>query len=581
VKHVISGPHGTGDSPGRVSKLIGSDVEVANFVEGMPDPCRTGQRASRLLLRHVAGVMRDYGDHAQDSFRKFLPSNGGCAYIDLDHGEFPIPEVLDAFDYVRVWHATLRIARQAMEDANEMLPAGQRLRVLINNSDGLGHSYGSHVNVLVTRRAFENIFHRKLHHLLYLAAYQASSIIITGQGKVGAENGAPAVDYQISQRADFIETLCGYQTTYNRPLVNSRDEPLCGPSFRTDSVDASLARLHVIFYDSNLCHVACLLKVGILQIVTAMIEAECLNPTLLLDDPMDAVIRWSHDPSLRTRARLAGGRCLTAIDHQRYFLDEARAFCQRGGCEQIVPQAGRILEIWSDVLGRLGAEDLDSLVGSLDWILKLRGLQRAMSMRPDLRWDSPQLKHLDHLYSSLDPAEGLYWAYERAGAARKLVSSGEIERFVHQPPEDTRAWTRAMLLRRAGKEQVDYVDWDRIVFKLDGANGWPSYRTLWMPDPRKMTKRETEHLFQSDLSLAEIVEQLGRSESSSGSFVEVNELGAAEERPGRTSVRDLVAGASPSLIAGAGLVRHGPRCDMAAEEQAENRHPATTLDSDA
>jgi proteasome accessory factor A len=452
--------------------------------------------------------MRNYGYVAQDSFRKFLPANGGCAYIDLDHAEFPIPEVLSAVDYVAVWHATLRIARQAMINANEELDDGRCIRVLVNNSDGLGHSYGSHCNVLIARRAFDEMFDRKLQHLLYLAAYQTSSIVFTGQGKVGAENGAPSVDYQISQRADFFETLFGLQTTHNRPIVNTRDEALCGPLFRDNPLNARLARLHVIFYDSNLCHVACFLKIGVLQIVLAMIEAGWLNLGLILDDPVDAVVRWSHDPTLQARVRLADGRQLTAVEHQRYFHEDARRFFEQGGLQDIVPDAERILDVWGDVLEKLAAEDFGALAGSLDWILKLVGMQRAMANHPQLDWSSPPIKHLDHLYSSLDPNEGLFWLHDRAGVVEHIVTSGEIERFVYEPPEDTRAWTRAMLLRAAGSSRINYVDWDRITFKLTGSHGFATYQTLWMPDPRRLTRTETSQLFQGDLSLEEIVESL-------------------------------------------------------------------------
>ena len=264
-----------------------------------------------------------------------------------------------------------------MLDANEQLGAGQRIRALANNSDGQGHSYGSHCNVLITRSAFDNIFGRKLQQLLFLAAHQVSSIVYTGQGKVGAENGAPDVDYQLSQRADFFETLTGLQTTFNRPIVNSRDEPLCGPFAGADATAKDLARLHVIFYDCNLCHTACFLKMGVLQIVVAMVEAEEIDVRLILDDPVDAVVRWSHDPTLQTRARLADGRHLTAVEHQQLLHEQARLFVERGGCDGIVPDAEKIIQLWGDVLEQLAAKNFDALVGSLDWILKLFGLERA------------------------------------------------------------------------------------------------------------------------------------------------------------------------------------------------------------
>ena len=173
--------------------------------------------------------------------------------------------------------------------ADRKLPPGQRIHVLVNNSDGLGHSYGAHLNFLIHRKTFENLFQRKMHFMLWLASYQVSSIVITGQGKVGSENNRDPVEFQLSQRADFFEMLTGLQTTHHRPLINERDEPLCGPLWRNGSADRPWARLHVIFYDANLSHVACYLKFGILQIILAMIAAGRVNPRLILEDPVHAV----------------------------------------------------------------------------------------------------------------------------------------------------------------------------------------------------------------------------------------------------------------------------------------------------
>ena len=71
-----------------------------------------------------------------------------------------------------------------------------------------------------------------------------------------------------------METLVGDQTTYRRPVVNSRDEALCGRSATPVAIANQMARLHVIFFDNTLCHVASLLKVGMMQIILAMIEAQ-------------------------------------------------------------------------------------------------------------------------------------------------------------------------------------------------------------------------------------------------------------------------------------------------------------------
>jgi len=499
-------------------KLCGADIELGNFILGLDRPGGSGREASRALLREIDApyAMRAGGFATpQDWGRKYLSSNGSCFYIDSDHLECALPEVLSAYDHLAAWHAMLHIARRALTAANAKLPSGQTLHVLVNNSDGKGHAYGSHLDFLVTRRAWDNIFERKMHHLLFLAAFQVSSIVFTGQGKVGAENGTPDAAFQLSQRADFFETLVGVQTMYRRPIVNSRDEPLCGWTPAAESADsapsASMARLHCIFFDNTLCHGSSLLKVGTMQLILALLEAERVNPDLILDDPVTAAVQWSHDPSLAARARMASGTTLTAIELQLLFLEEAQRFAACGGYDGLVPRASDILALWEDTLRRLREGDIASLAARLDWALKLHVLQRAMEQRPGLTWTGPEIKHLDHMYASLDVGTGLYWAYEKAGAVERLVSDEDIERFVHEPPEDTRAWGRAMLLRLAAAEQVQDVDWDRIRFRQGGRGYWPILRTVHMDDPLGFTRAAIGDVIRDAGSLDEVLRALAAS----------------------------------------------------------------------
>ena len=87
-----------------------------------------------------------------------------------------------------------------------------------------------------------------------------------------------------------------------------------------------------------------------------------------------------------------------------------------------------------------------ALAPRLDWVMKLMAIERALEQHPDLDWDSPEVKVLDHLYSSLGD-DGLYRAYEASGFTEQLVSPERIAHFAANPPADTRAWTRAMLLQ--------------------------------------------------------------------------------------------------------------------------------------
>jgi proteasome accessory factor A len=369
------------------------------------------------------------------------------------------------------------------------------------------------LNFLITRRAWENIFNRKFHYLQHLASFQVSSLVYTGQGKVGAENGAPDTAFQLSQRADHFEKISSYPTTFERGLVNSRCEPLCGPASATSQPD-SPARLHSIFFDSTLAHGSCLLKVGVMQIVLAMLEAEYCDSALILDDPVDAVVRVSHDPTLQECIVLASGTRLTAIELQERFLADARRFAAVVGFDGVVPRAAEILDLWEDTLVKLKAGDLLGLAPRLDWVMKLMTLERALDQRPELGWGSPEIKVLDHLYSSLDDG-GLYWAYERSGFAERLVEDGHIARLAAAPPEDTRAWTRAMLLRCAGSA-IDSVDWDSVGFKLRGKSYWPAYRKVSLDHPLAFTRAEAEPVFERAESLESVLDSIDAISGQSG-----------------------------------------------------------------
>ena len=102
---------------------------------------------------------------------------------------------------------------------------------------------------------------------------------------------------------------------------------------------------------------------------------------------------------------------------------------------------------------------------------------------------------------------------ERAGAVRKIVSDGQIERIMHEPPDDTRAWLRAHILRHAGSGLLDDVDWDmvRIREKSVSPAGWTSYHypALWMANPLRFTRRECEQILQAAPSFIEGLRALG------------------------------------------------------------------------
>ena len=201
------------------------------------------------------------------------------------------------------------------------------------------------------------------------------------RARSGAENGAEAVDFQISQRADFFEEEVGLETTLKRPIVNTRDEPHADPQ--------KYRRLHVIVGDANLCEVATFLKVGTTAIVLAMIEDGFIDKDLsIAARSVDAHgVARSVVPRDGRRRR---PRSCTAVEVQWEFLRLARKYADETGLEVCGGDeiGGQVLDRWEQALTAL-ERDPSELDGELDWVTKwnllarLRRSRRAHVGRPE------------------------------------------------------------------------------------------------------------------------------------------------------------------------------------------------------
>ena len=174
--------------------------------------------------------------------------NGARFYVDHAHPEYSTPECTNPRDLV-IWdRAGERILDLARRRAEAASPPEQRILIYKNNTDSKGNSYGTHENYLLDRRCpFTRI-------VQYMMPFLVTRQIFTGAGKVGSENNLEYTEYQVSQRADFLETEVGLETMHSRPIINTRDEPHADPE--------KYRRLHVIVGDANMSEVANYLKVG-------------------------------------------------------------------------------------------------------------------------------------------------------------------------------------------------------------------------------------------------------------------------------------------------------------------------------
>ncbi|HEU4480773.1 MAG TPA: depupylase/deamidase Dop [Actinomycetota bacterium] len=427
-------------------------------------------------LRDARGFDRPGSDAAVDAdsglVNVILP-NGARYYVDHAHPEYSSPECSNARDAV-IWDkAGERILEDSIEAARLAVPDGEKVFIYKNNSDGKGNSYGCHENYLMDRATpFPHI-------VKHLMPFFVTRQVFTGAGKLGAENGAADVDYQISQRADFFEVEVGLETTFKRPIINTRDEPHADPE--------KYRRLHVIVGDANMSEISTYLKIGTTALVLRMIEDDFITDDLALKEPVRVMRAVSHDVTCRKAFELADGRSITAVELQWEYLRLAKKYAQDNETDDV---ADDVLERWERTLEGLETDPM-TLKRQLDWVAKLSLLQ-AYRDRDDLAWDAGKLKMIDLQYHDVQRAKGLYYKLLGAGKIESLVSEDEVRFAVDHPPEDTRAYFRGECLRRFSPKIVA-ASWDALIFDT----GEEPLRKVPTMEPTRGTKEHVSGLLDS------------------------------------------------------------------------------------
>ena len=377
--------------------------------------------------------------------------NGARFYVDHAHPEYSAPETTSARDALVADLAGDRIMLEAAQLVGRgSVGAGSsrsdansepiELKIYRNNVDGKGASYGAHENYQFRRDTdFDAIIGG-------LTPFFVTRQVFTGSGRVGLGQKGQEPGFQISQRADYIETEVSLETTLNRGIINTRDEP---------HADADeWRRLHVIIGDANLSQTATLLKLGTTSLVLDAIEDGVDFSDLKLREPVADVQRVSRDLACTQKLQLDDHVThLTAIEIQRRYLERVAPYASDDGGREIIA-------LWGEVLDLLETDPL-STAHLLDWTAKLK-LMEGLRQRAGIGWDHPKLALIDIQYSDIDPARGLYHALVRRGAMTTIADDAEVERAVTHAPESTRAYLRGGLLRRFSDDVVA-ASWDSAI----------------------------------------------------------------------------------------------------------------------
>ncbi|MBO1750263.1 Pup--protein ligase [Actinotalea sp. BY-33] len=428
----------------------------------------SADEVARYLFRKVVAWGR--------SSNVFL-RNGSRLYLDVgSHPEYATAECDDVYDLVAHDRGGERVLEGLVADAQERLEhegVPGRIHLFKNNTDSAGNSYGCHENYLVRR---QGDFGRLAD---VLVPFLITRQVLTGAGKVlPTPRGAT---YCLSQRADHIWESVSSATTRSRPIINTRDEP---------HADAeSYRRLHVIVGDSSMAEPTTVLKVGATDLLLRMVEAGVPMREIALENPMRAIREISHDRSGTATVQLANGRTATALDIQDEILARVQAFVAEH-VEQ-TPVIKQVLELWERGLHAVRSGDLSLVDRELDWVIKLRLIERYQA-KHGLELDDPRVARLDLAYHDISRTEGLYNLLAARGMVDRVVSDLEVFEATAVPPQTTRAKLRGDFVRRAQEARRDYtVDW--VHLKLNDQ----AQRTVLCKDPFRSVDERVDRLLES------------------------------------------------------------------------------------
>ncbi len=437
----------------------------------------------------------------QKRMRGNFLTNGARLYYETagGHPEYATPECLTVRDLIIADEAGDRILERLVKVAIGIMHRwgfSGELFACKNNRDQQQITYGAHENYLVRTTkdytnltAFINTFKPVL--LPFLVTRQ----LVAGAGTL-LSNSSHIPQYQIAQRADFIDCEVNTNTTRDRPILHIREEPHSGPKY---------ARFQLLVGDANMSRVSKALKFGTTGIVLQLLEngiTEFYLPGTkslpCIKAPVRALRALSKNP--QAEIYLRNHRNVSAIDIQEAYLSKAEENMALLSDEQ-----RQITALWRKTLEAFKTND-PWLSKSLDWKIKetllahrLRKLfpaQLPTDQKGDLntlldkvyrsgssfRDAYTQLVKRELCYHDIRTDVGLFHLYRTQGFIQDDffgINEGEVTQAIALPPGHTRARTRHDFLEAMAVQGLfSEVNWmtakaGRYEDKLESVAYWP------------------------------------------------------------------------------------------------------------
>ncbi len=321
----------------------------------------------RMIIRQLLDLAHTTLRNLQDgSSSGLFMENAARLYLDSGmHVEYSTPECAnpwDALRYVEAGNQILLKLIQRMTD--DLTPEIQTNCYRVNvDYSGTCATWGCH----------ESYQHQMQPDGLSqdLIPHFVTRMIYAGAG--GFDPFSSGLKFTLSPRAAHIERTISSDSTSERGIYHSKNEPLC----------TGYNRLHVLCGESLCSQLAMFVKLGATSLVVAMAEAG-LEPgrAVQLDSPLSAWRTVAGDLTLTCPLKVKNpSRRMTAIKIQRHYLAMAEAHCRDGF---MPPWAPQVCEQWRHALDLLDAGP-GAAAKICDWQMKL-ALFTSHAARRGLDW---------------------------------------------------------------------------------------------------------------------------------------------------------------------------------------------------
>ena len=309
------------------------------------------------LVEALDHVARRELPHLRGGGNRMFLANGALFYIDAGcHPEVATPECTTPWQAVSHLRSAERMIAGLASRVREEQGYDEVLVNRCNVDYACGTTWGCHESYL-TRQPIAD-FER------WLVPHLASRILYTGSG--GLNPLSPGIRFSVSPRVAHIDRVKSADSTSNRGIFHTRDEPLSSAS----------KRLHILVGDNACSQLSQLLKIGTTALVVALAEEHPGQAPLKIRHPLTALKGFARDVRFRAEVQTPhGSRLMSALDIQHDYLSRVEACANTG----LLPDwSARICRLWRAALEAVG-RNAGRGVQSLDWTLKRELMDRELA----------------------------------------------------------------------------------------------------------------------------------------------------------------------------------------------------------